>query len=114
MVPRRRKLQGDVHDSGPAARSGALLPDAFSNSGRGRGFNWGLCHINSDGGGAAHESILARFDCDLSLDVNWEVFKRNNLRFNEQTYFQKGVALPPLIKELILQEQKTLDKETIR
>jgi hypothetical protein len=98
----------------PPVAPGPYCPDAFSDSGDGRGFTWGLCHMNPDGGGAANESILARFDCDLSLDVNREIFKRNNLRFNEQTYFQKGVALPPFIKELILQEQKTLDKEKIR
>ena len=85
-----------------------------TDSGDGRGFTWGLCHINPDGGGAANESILARFDCDLSLDVNREIFKRNNLRFNKQTYFQKGVALPPFIKQQIIREQKTLDRETIR
>jgi hypothetical protein len=98
----------------PPVAPGPYCPDAFSDSGDGRGFTWGLCHINPDGGGAANESILARFDCDLSLDVNREIFKRNNLRFNEQTYFQKGVALPPFIKQQIIREQKTLDRETIR
>lgn len=54
----------------------------------GRGPTWGLCHINPDGGGALKESILVRFDCDLSRDVDWTYFKRNNLRHEASIYFQ--------------------------
>ena len=45
----------------------------------------------------ANNSILARFDCDLSLDVDRDFFKRNNLRFNEETYFQKISKLENLL-----------------
>jgi uncharacterized protein (UPF0276 family) len=62
----------------------------------------------------ASETILARFDCDLSLDVDRQYFKHNNLRFNADTYFQKGVALPDNMKKQILNQQKKLDKETVR
>ena len=97
----------------PPIAPGPYCPDAFSNSGDCRGFTWGLCHINPDGGGASNESILARFDCDLSLDVDHQILKRNNLRFDLSTYFQKGIALPENIKKLILSEQKKLDRETM-
>jgi len=97
----------------PPIAPGPYCPDAFSNSGDGRGFTWGLCHINPDGGGASNESILARFDCDLSLDVDHQILKRNNLRFNLATYFQKGIALPEFMKRQILSEQKKLDRETM-
>ena len=39
----------------PPVAPGPYCPDAFSDSGDGRGFTWGLCHINPDGGGAANE-----------------------------------------------------------
>ena len=35
----------------------------------------------------ANNSILAHFDCDLSLDINRPFFKRNNLRFNKGPIF---------------------------
>ena len=76
-------------------------------------FLWGLCHINPDGGGAVNKSILARFDCDLSLDVDQPDFKRNNLRFNKQTYLQSGVCLSQEWKTKIKNEQKEVDRETI-
>ena len=41
-------------------------------------------------------SILARFDCDLSVDVDERKFKRNNLRFNASTYFQRGRVISGL------------------
>jgi len=97
----------------PPIAPGPFCPDAFADNGNGRGFTWGLCHINPDGGGAVSESILARFDCDLSLDIDRPVFKRNNLRFNLATYLQKGVALPENLKKQIMREQKKLDGDTI-
>ena len=75
---------------------------------------WGLCHINPDGGGAVSESILARFDCDLSADVDELAFKRNNLRFNRATYFQRGVGLSKGWRNRIMQEREKVDRETIR
>ena len=96
----------------PPIAPGPYCPDAFDGGGDGRGFTWGLCHINPDGGGAANRSILARFDCDLSRDVDRQYFKRNNLRLNAQTYFQTGVKLPRFMKEQILREQDKLDINT--
>ena len=97
----------------PPIAPGPLIPDAFADTGDGRGFTWGLCHINPDGGGATNESILARFDCDLSLDTDIQAFKRNNLRFRQKTYLQKGVGLTDNMKKLILREQEKTDRETI-
>ena len=97
----------------PPVAPGPYCPDAFSDSGNGRGFLWGLCHINPDGGGAVSESILARFDCDLSIDVDELKFKRNNLRFNAATYFQRGVGLSQGWRERIQKERKDVDHETI-
>ena len=96
----------------PPIAPGPFVPDAFANNGDGRGITWGLCHINPDGGGNMSESILARFDCDLSRDVNRDLFKRNNLRFDEPTYFQRVVALPDNMRQTILKEQDQVDQNT--
>ncbi len=97
----------------PPIAPGPFIPDAFADSGDGRGFTWGLCHLNPDGGGASKESILARFDCDLSLDVDRPLFKRNNLRFEESTYFQPRVCLPDNLRRLIERERDAIDHDTI-
>ena len=98
----------------PPVAPGPYCPDAFARGKTdGRGITWSLCHINPDGGGSVSESILARFDCDLSLDVDRQVFKRNNLRYNKQTYFQKGIGLPKGWLNRILREQADIDQDTI-
>lgn len=97
----------------PPIAPGPFVPDAFADSGDGRGITWGLCHINPDGGGGTSESILARFDCDLSRDVNRPLFKRNNLRFDEHTYFQRVCALPEHLRAQILAEQSRVDRDTV-
>ncbi len=98
----------------PPVAPGPFVSDAFADSDDGRGFTWGLCHINTDGGGAENESILARFDCDLSLDVDRQIFKRNNLRLDEHTHFHGRVGLPRGWRQLILSERAKVDRETIR
>ena len=97
----------------PPIAPGPFIPDAFADTGDGRGFTWGLCHINPDGGGSAQYSILARFDCDLSLDVDRPLFKRNNLRFEASTYFQSRVRLPVNLRRQIDRERDKVDGNTI-
>ena len=97
----------------PPIAPGPFVADAFADNGDGRGITWGLCHINPDGGGASNESILARFDCDLSRDVDRRLFKQNNLRFEESTYFQKGIALPKYIRNRIDRQRDTIDRSTV-
>ena len=76
----------------PPVAPGPFCYDAFADNADGRGITWGLCHIMDKESGN-NNSILARFDCDLSLDVDRQVFKRNNLRFNDETYFQKSTVM---------------------
>ncbi len=97
----------------PPIAPGPFVPDAFAAGGDGRGFTWGLCHINPDGGGSAKYSILARFDCDLSLDVNRPIFKHNNLRFDAATYFQDRVRLPDTMLNRIKRESDAVDRDTM-
>ena len=44
------------------------MPDAFTDTRDGRGITWGLSHFTTAGARDRKYSILARFDCDLSLD----------------------------------------------
>ena len=85
----------------PPVAPGPFCPGAFSDDKKNTGFTWGLCHINIDGGGAQQSSILARFDCDLSPDIDLPYFKHNNLRFNEETYFQKNIGLNPNMTKMM-------------
>jgi hypothetical protein len=74
---------------------GPYVPDAFTDSGNGRGITWGLCHFRNLGGqpgeGKNH-SILARFDCDLSLDVNDPQMKQTDIFNHPEIYFQFGLS----------------------
>jgi len=97
----------------PPIAPGPFVPDAFTDSGDGRGLTWGLAHINPDGGGAMNDSILVRFDCDLSRDVDWPLFKHNNLRHQASTYFQKRLKLPDDMRNLIKRERDKVDRETV-
>ncbi|MHC4508268.1 MAG: glycoside hydrolase family 117 protein [Planctomycetota bacterium] len=87
----------------PPIAPGPFVPDAFAGNGDGRGITWGLCHINPDGSGSMNDSVLARFDCDLSRDSDVPYFKRNNLRFDEHTYFQRVLVLPEYMKRRIIE-----------
>jgi len=94
----------------PPVAPGPFVPDAFADNDDGRGITWGLCHINADGGGSARYSILARFDCDLSLDVDRPLFKKNNLRFNESTYFQQRLALPQGMRQSLNRQRAEIER----
>ena len=89
----------------PPVAPGPFVPDAFADNSDGRGISWGLCHIMDKESGA-NNSILARFDCDLSLDINRDFFKRNNLRFNDETYFQKSTHYNGYLKKLVERQDK--------
>ncbi len=89
----------------PPVAPGPFCYDAFADNGNGRGITWGLCHIMDKESGN-NNSTLARFDCDLSLDVDRQVFKRNNLRFNDETYFQKSTKMNGWLRKQIEGETK--------
>ncbi|TLX74304.1 glycoside hydrolase [Labilibacter sediminis] len=92
---------------------GPFIPDAFSSNGKGKGFTWGLCHINAKGGGGQNYCFLARFDCDLSTEADMPAFKKNNLRFDENTYFQKEMRLKWEHKKQALKAAEDYSLETI-
>jgi hypothetical protein len=71
----------------------AYIPDAFADNGDGRGITWGICHFrNARGPEGRWYSILARFDCDLSLDVHDPEMKGHNYLWNPEDYFRRGLS----------------------
>jgi len=71
--------------------SGPYVPDAFTDSGDGRGITWGLCHFTNPGTRETRHSILARFDCDLSRDHHDPWMKKTELWFKPEIYFSRGL-----------------------
>ncbi len=71
--------------------AGPFVPDAFLGNGNGRGISWGLCHFTNAGTWAKSYSILARFDCDLSLDVNDPGMKNTHVWLKPEVYFTQGL-----------------------
>ncbi len=72
--------------------AGAYIPDAFTSDGNGRGITWGLHHFIGQGGPGKKHSILARFDCDLSLDVHDPGMKNTQLWLSPDVYFSQGLS----------------------
>jgi len=74
---------------------GPHVPDAFTNTDDGRGITWGLCHFRNIGGppgtGTNH-SMLARFDCDLSLDLDDPEMKESDIFTQPEIYFNFGLS----------------------
>ena len=71
----------------------AFIPDAFTDSGNGRGITWGICHFrNARGKNGQLYSVLARFDCDLSLDVHDPEMKGHNILWRPEDYYRWGLS----------------------
>ena len=69
-----------------------FTPDAFTDTDRGRGITWGLCDFTNAGTRDKGHSILARFDCDLSLDVHDSAMTRTGVWHRPDIYFQQGLS----------------------
>jgi hypothetical protein len=71
--------------------AGPFVPDAFTNTEYGKGITWGLCHNTWAGTRGKGHSVLMRFDCDLSLDVDYPDMKRHGYMHNPEFYYQHGL-----------------------
>lgn len=72
---------------------GPFVPDAFTDTKDGRGISWGLSHFTNAGvNGVNQHSILARFDCDLSQDIDDPVMKQTGVWHNLEVYFKQGLS----------------------
>ncbi|CDF79846.1 glycoside hydrolase (GH117) [Formosa agariphila KMM 3901] len=89
----------------PAA-AGPYIPDAYTNTKNGRGITWGLSHFTNATTWDKNHAILARFDCDLSLDVNDPDMKKHHVYLRPETYFKQG--LNPKQKKRITEENNAV------
>ena len=53
---------------------------------------WGLCHFINAGTWGKRHSIMARFDCDLSLDVHDPAMKTSSVWHSPDVYFKQGLS----------------------
>ena len=87
--------------------AGPFVPDAFTDSGDGRGITWGLSHFTNAGRDWRRRySVLARFDCDLSLDVHDPEMKRSHIRYKPEHHYKHGLSEQQL--ERIMAENRKL------
>lgn len=100
-----------AHVTMPPNAPGPFCPDAFADTGAGRGIRWGLAHVVPDGGGPNQTSFLLRFDCNLTEALEPE-YQRSNLHFHEDAWFQPAAALPAAWKARILAQQAAADRQT--
>ncbi|UXX77869.1 family 43 glycosylhydrolase [Reichenbachiella carrageenanivorans] len=73
--------------------AGPYVPDAFDSQANGRGITWGLCHFTNYGNDWGKDySVLARFDCDLSLDLDDKKLKQTQTKLRPEVYFSKELT----------------------
>lgn len=72
--------------------AGPFVPDAFTNTKHGKGITWGLCHNTRAGERGKAHSVLMRFDCDLSLDVDDPDMKQHGYIYKPDFYYQHGLS----------------------
>lgn len=72
--------------------AGPHVPDAFTDTKDGRGITWGISHFtNYTGDWSKNHAILARFDCDLSKDLDDPAMKRHSVYHSPEVYFRQGL-----------------------
>ncbi|APZ45566.1 glycoside hydrolase [Polaribacter reichenbachii] len=70
-----------------------FVPDAFTDTKDGRGVTWGMAHfINYNSNWGTFHSILTRFDCDLSQDLNDPEMKEPRVKYTPQDYFKRSLS----------------------
>ncbi len=87
--------------------SGLYDPDAFTNTDYARGITWGISHFSI--WGKTPYCILLRFDCDLSLDVNDPLLKKNDTPFSLEELYRRSLT-PKQKSEIIKRAQDDLSK----
>jgi hypothetical protein len=73
--------------------AGPFVPDAFDDSGDGRGITWGISHFkNAARDWSRQHSVLTRFDCDLSLDVHDPEMKKSHIDYPPEHHYKFGLS----------------------
>ena len=72
--------------------AGPFVPDAFTDTENGRGITWGISHFTNAGNNwSKNHSILVRFDCDLSQDIDDPDMKGHYYQFGPEFYYSHGL-----------------------
>ncbi|WP_298533612.1 family 43 glycosylhydrolase [uncultured Algibacter sp.] len=69
-----------------------FVPDAFTDTKDGRGITWGMAHFIGVNGWDTFHSILTRFDCDLSKDLNDPEMKEPRVKYTPEDYFKRRLS----------------------
>lgn len=93
----------------PPIAAGPYVPDAYTDTKDGRGISWGISHFTTPGSPGKQYSVLARFDCDLSQDVDDEAMKQTDLHLRPEIYFSQSLS-PAQQKRVAKEIQTELDK----
>ncbi|MEW4924358.1 family 43 glycosylhydrolase [Algibacter sp. 2305UL17-15] len=70
---------------------GPYIPDAFTDTKDGRGITWGISHFTNVTTWAKNHAVLARFDCDLSQNINDPGMKNNHVYYKPEHYYEHGL-----------------------
>ncbi len=85
-----------------------FVPDAFTDTKDGRGITWGLAHFIGLGKKGQFHSMLTRFDCDLSQDLNDHEMKEPRVKYTPEDYFKRSLSKKQRVR--IENETKNLEK----
>jgi len=73
--------------------AGPFIPDAFTDTKDGRGITWGLSHFINAGGDWTHNhTVLTRFDCDLSQDVDDREMKGHYYLHSPEFHYEHSLS----------------------
>ncbi|TWT49377.1 Glycosyl hydrolases family 43 [Rubripirellula amarantea] len=95
----------------PPIAGGPYVPDAFTSDGDGRGIAWGLSHFTNAGTHTTQHSTLARFDCDLSLDIDDPRMKNTNVFHKPDVFYAQRINRKEREKVLRSAEEKSQSRD---
>ncbi|MBB3210281.1 hypothetical protein FHS27_006128 [Rhodopirellula rubra] len=73
--------------------AGPFIPDAFTNTKDGVGITWGISHFtNAANDWNRNHSVLTRFDCDLSRNVDDPQMKGHHLNLTPEFHYKHGLS----------------------
>ncbi|NKB70982.1 MAG: family 43 glycosylhydrolase [Candidatus Latescibacteria bacterium] len=86
---------------------GPFVADAFSDTKDGKGITWGLSHCtNAANDWSRQHSIMVRFDCDLSRDIDDQEMKEHHVLHEPEFLYKHGLSEKQ--RERIAQQTKIL------
>ena len=72
---------------------GPFVPDAFTDTKDGKGITWGLSHCtNAANDWSRQHSIMLRFDCDLSRDIDDLEMKEHHVQYAPEFLYKHGLS----------------------